>query len=239
MSSDIVGGTVSASGAGAPTALRDWITTNPRNTAIHDHGFTLNTGWWNDRIVGLPGAPIAGGSRSAHITRADLFAMADRALADGTGTGALQLLWHTLVWGSGSDHRRDPRRIASIRENPEELGKLLRDAAERVRTDVREAFLMLKPGRPAIKFLGPNFFTKFLYFAGGGDPTHRALIVDRRVRETLHRVTGHDTFRAQGNYRSSSYLASIETMEEWAADVSSPQRRVAADEVERWAFSAR
>lgn len=45
---------------------------------------------------------------------------------------------------------------------------LLRRAAGLSMTDPRGAFLLLKPGGNAISSLGPNFFTKFLYFAGGG-----------------------------------------------------------------------
>lgn len=221
----------------APVALASWIETHPRPEAIHAHGFDLDTRWWNRRMADLPGGPVADGADAAHISRADLFGMAEPALAD--GQGALRLLWHSLVWGSGSARRNDPRRISSVRADPQGVGELLRHAARTSRTDPVVAFNLLRPGRNAIKQLGPNFFTKFLYFAGGGEPGHRALIVDRRVRETLHRETQRKEFLGQGNYGPGTYLAAVEQLEAWARAVSTPERIVAADEVERWAFQAR
>lgn len=218
-------------------ALVAWIESRPRAEAIHAHGFDLNTRWWNLRMADLPGGPVADGSDTAHISRADLFGMAEAALAD--GEGALRLLWHSLVWGSGNNHRNDTRRIASVRAEPQEVGEVLCHAARTSRTDPVAAFNHLRPGQNAVKQLGPNFFTKFLYFAGGGDPGHRALIVDRWVRETLHRETQRTEFLGRGNYGPATYLAAIEQLQAWAKAVSTPERTVAADEVERWAFQAR
>ena len=99
---------------------------------------------------------------------------------------------------------------------------------------------MLQPGRyPALKSWGPNFFTKYLYFAGAGVVGHPSLIVDARVLATLFKETGNPAFQpGSTNYPVGTYLAAIEVMRTWAAELSSPERTVGADEVERWAFGA-
>jgi hypothetical protein len=46
-------------------------------------------------------------------------------------------------------------------------------AAETSRHDPTGAYQLMRPGRHnAIRSLGPSFFTKFLYFAGGGAQNH-------------------------------------------------------------------
>ncbi|WP_407673035.1 8-oxoguanine DNA glycosylase OGG fold protein [Paenarthrobacter nicotinovorans] len=116
---------------------------------------------------------------------------------------------------------------------------LLRDAAQAAVSDPKAAFLLFNPGRPALKYWGPNFFTKYLYFAGGGDLRHPSLIVDARVLATLYRTTGNTAFRPRStSYSATSYLAACEVMQKWADELSSPERQVGADEVERWAFNA-
>lgn len=220
-----------------PPALVSWIQSRSRHQAIHEHGFTLNTSWWNQRIIDLPGGPVSEGADTAYISRGDLFGMAEAALT--SGEGALRLLWHTLAWGSGDYHRNDTRRISSVRADPQGVGELLCRAAQAARTDPVQAFQVLQPNRNVVKQLGPGFFTKYLYFAGGGKPSHRALIVDRRVLETLHRETRCEMFRMRYNYDFRTYRQAIEKLEEWAQELSSPERTVAADEVERWAFQAR
>lgn len=220
-----------------PPALVSWIQSWSRSEAIHEHGFNLNTGWWNQRIADLPGGPVSDGADTAYISRGDLFSMAETALT--SGEGALQLLWHTLAWGSGDFHRNDPRRISSVRTDPQGVGEVLCQAAQASRTNPVEAFNILQPNRNAIKQLGPNFFTKYLYFAGGGEPLHRCLIVDRRVLETLYRETQCEEFLVRYNYSWGTYLRAIEKLEAWARELSTQERTVAADEVERWAFQAR
>lgn len=220
-----------------PSELTFWLESHSRREAIHEHGFNLNTGWWNQRISDLPGGPIGHGANTAYISRSDLFSMAEPALTN--GEGALQLFWHTLAWGSGGNHRNNPRRISSVRSDPQGVGEVLCQAAQASRTDPIEAFKILKPRQNVIKQLGPNFFTKYLYFAGGGAPSHRALIIDNRVLQTLRRETNRKEFSIRGNYGPTIYTAAIEQLEEWAKASSTPERTVAADEVERWAFQAR
>lgn len=118
---------------------------------------------------------------------------------------------------------------------------LLREAAVASREDPAAAFTLLRPGRRnAFASLGPNFFTKYLYFAGGGSPDHPCLIVDQYVRAALHRETGKDRrFRHISQYTVGDYLVTLDALNAWAtAATMSTGRQVAPDEVERWAFSS-
>ena len=234
--------TFDASLTPAPENLRAWIEDRPRSSAINEHGFDLNVGWWNQRLMNSAGTPVAGSggeTTQGFISRGTLFDMAEAAVKDETGESALKLLWHTLAWGTGSNHRNSPRRISAIAALPE-AGLLLKQAGQLSRTDPKAAFLVLQPRGNAVKYLGPNFFTKFMYFAGGGVVDHECLIVDNRVLKTLHRETGAKLFSpGTTNYGSKTYLAALEQMKVWSKTLSTDSRTVGSDEVERWAFAAR
>jgi len=181
---------------------------------------------------------VEGGEQK--ISRSDLFALAEGVADDESGVNALTLLWHTLAWGTGVKHRNNKRRIKSVLAK-RDGAILLRDAAQAAREDAATAFTLLRPGRRnAFAWLGPNFFTKYLYFAGAGNPEHPCLIVDQYVRAALHRETGKDgRFRHISQYSVGDYLATLSQLEEWAtATGAGIGRSVAPDEVERWAFSA-
>lgn len=77
------------------------------------------------------------------------------------------------------------KRITAITADLPRNGALLREAAKPSRTDPIAAFRLLRPNRNAISYLGPNFSTKYLYFAGGGNVEHPCVIVDKRVRARL------------------------------------------------------
>lgn len=225
-----------------PDTARQWVQSHPRQSVVRDQGFDLELDRWASRISGLPGGPVTaeGGQTTGRgrISRAQLFSMADDTVDDGTGEGALRLLWHTLLWGTGDGNRNNWQRIEAVAEDPRRAAILLRDAARLSRDDPREAFVTLRPGRNAIRYLGPAFFTKFLYFAGGGRPDHPCLIVDNRVLNTLWQNTGgvNGLLEPRHNYSPGTYLAALEVLTTWARELATPDRPVAADEIERWAF---
>jgi hypothetical protein len=225
----------------APSLLKTWIASHTRTDAIDNHGFELNLAWWNQRIGHLPGSPVTdheGVATKGRISRRSLFDLAADTHRDETGTAALRLFWHTLVWGTGSSHRNSPRRIRSVETNPQQTGRLLRDAALLAVTDPRAAFLKFQPRGNAIKSLGPNFFTKYLYFAGGGNISHPCPIVDKRVLTSLYRETQLPVFQPKTtNYGFRTYDAAVRTMSSWAHEVSTSDRTVGVDEIERWAFA--
>lgn len=227
----------------APSDLIEFVRTNPRIQAIDQHGFNLNLKYWNSRIEHLPGAPIRGldgDAERGHISRGSVFSMADAACEDESNDAAYALFWHTLAWGTGSSHRNTQQRIASVELDVSTIGAALRHAAILSRKNPGAAFRTLQPGRPLIKWLGPNFFTKFLYFAGAGNPEHRCLIVDKRVLATLSRYTDKPLSPKHGSgYSYKTYSTAIDLMVDWATQVSTTERQIGFDEVERWAFAAR
>lgn len=226
-----------------PAALATWIEANSRIDAIDRHGFSqMKIAKWNGLIGDLPGTPLEGedgGNERGLISRGGLFRLAGPAREDDSGTAALDLFWKSLAWGTGDSHRNTPGRIASVAANPKEAATLLRDSARLAVTSPEAAFLKLRPGRPALKYWGPNFFTKYLYFAGAGAVDHPSLIVDARVLATLGKETENPVFHPRStNYSVDTYLAACAVMRTWAEELSTPERTVGADEVERWAFDA-
>lgn len=225
-----------------PASLLTHLEHHPRQESIHQHAVPVSSSWWNKPNRDLPGGPLATrtGSDGAHyISRGDLFALADNASDDPTGQGALRLLWHTLAWGTGTKHRNNKLRIDAVLSHPDGP-TLLREAAQSSRHDSQAAFALLRPSRAnTFTSLGPNFFTKYLYFAGGGNPEHPCLIVDKFVRRTLYTHTGEDPrFRYVSQYTLSDYLATVEQLAAWSKQASEQlDRPVAPDEIERWAFN--
>lgn len=207
-----------------PQALIDHLRTSSRDGAVYDHAISVRPDWWNAQ-KDLPGGPIraTGANGARKIRRADLFALAEGAVSDKSGTQAQSLLWHTLAWGTGLKHRNNKRRIKSVLQKSDGA-LLLRDAAVASREDPAAAFRMLRSGRRnSFPWLGPNFFTKYLYFAGGGTPDHPSLIVDQFLRAALGRETGND-----GRFRYIPNTASRTTSTPWINSKHGRQRRAPA-----------
>lgn len=228
--------------ASAPDSLLAHLEAHSRQESVLDHEVLVNVSWWNEHDEPLQGGPvvIAGETAGKHaISRADLFEMGDQAVNDESGAAALRLLWHTLAWGTGTKHRNNKQRINSV-SSDEEATMILLEAARTSRTDPEAAFnLMRAKRRNRFASLGPNFSTKFLYFAGGGDPEHLSLIVDQFVRATLLRETGDVRFEHVSQYSVSRYLVTLEQLKMWARDAQARLGRpIAGDEVEYWAFAS-
>jgi hypothetical protein len=234
------------SGLPCPSLVFDAVS-GDRYSFIQCHGFDIDLDWWNTRIDlrGLPGGPISGtregiriSSGSARIERQDLFSLADEACS--TPLGALSLLWHSLAWGSGIKRRQDNKRLESVAANVESISSGLQDAAMRSREDCRAAFLLCcpRPNRNLVKYLGPAFVTKFLYFAGAGQPDHPCLILDNRVATTLHDQAGWDSLDTSGagNWPSETYQRYCDLLHRWSLEESQTGRVIYPDELERALF---
>lgn len=222
--------------------LREWVGTRTRSELIHQHGFTMRTAFWH-QIADLPGAPVTGAAQAQgkiRVDRGQLFGLAAAATEDDSGASALKLLWHTLAWGTGSSNRNNGRRITAVRKDPHQAGRALQQAAEASQADPERAFGLLHPGnRNLISYLGPNFSTKYLYFAGAGNPQHPCLIVDSRVLASLYQMTDDPIFAMkphQFHYGVRRYLAATENLKALADEASTAERPIAYDEAERWAF---
>jgi hypothetical protein len=98
--------------------------------------------------------------------------------------------------------------------------KALRDAAECARQgDVRGAYESLIR-RGTVPYLGPAFFTKFLYFASNQDDP-RCLILDARVARSLYRMgwSMAPTYPSRSfsfNWYTDTYVSYCELLTRWA-----------------------
>ncbi len=131
-----------------------------------------------------------------------------------------------VIWGSGTRSR-------SYRNLPRALGSgncvdQLTSAAVKCRRGELEAAYR----EMALRGIGPAFFTKWFAFCGVGEGT-RPLILDARVRRTLHRTLeirsdelGH---RASGAVR---YRAYVELLHGWAAQLTRAGTPTDAEQVE-------
>jgi hypothetical protein len=168
------------------------------------------------------------------LTREQLFAAGQG--ADQDSSAAFGLLWRALAWGAGPNLRLCAKRIAAASAQPAATGNLLVRAASLAAGDPKGAYQVLHDGGNAIPYLGPSFFTKYLYFAGG--PTGACLILDRRVAHTL-RALGW-TNLATTNWSADTYARYCVLLREWATDpntVAQLGRAVRPDEFEYWAFA--
>ena len=111
---------------------------------------------------------------------------------------------------------------------------LLQQAAARSRTDPQAAYELLYPrNRTAIAGLGPAFFTKYLYFAGGGAAHHPCAILDENVALALQRTCGWASLPLSG-WLPTAYQRYATLLGMWADEHHLTRR----DSIERWLFEA-
>lgn len=228
----------------APTPLIEWLRTHNRDEAIINHKVLVNLDWWN-RQPEIANHPLQGTGEDGSVTtkgkawisRGDLFNIAERR----DSGDPLPLLWSAVAWGTGTRHRLNLKRIDAVYQDLPRAEGILRSAYIEASKSARAGYTSFRGPRNtnAFKFLGPAFFTKVLYFSGGGNPAHPCLIVDDRVLATLRAATGpeDDRFDYRYGYPVSTYDSAVNLMQEWANTAADGLgREVAADEVERWAF---
>jgi len=210
----------------------------PRSVRVYDHWIPVNQEWWNSELIdrNLPGGPLQvtyDSGRRAGISRGALFELA--AMTDSVD-GALRLLWHTLAWGGGKRARLMSKRLDSVAANPESAARALAAAAAKAQTSPADAYEVLYPsGCTLLKYLGPAFFTKYVYFAGGGVATHPCAILDSVVAANL-RARGWNGLRPAG-WSAETYEQYCELLACWGRDASKRlSRPVAPDEIERSLF---
>ncbi|WP_395151632.1 hypothetical protein [Ilumatobacter sp.] len=208
-----------------------------RESRIDEHWIRVDPDWWANALShhGLPAVPLQvtfDDSGRPGISRATVFGIN----AQGTAEPDLSLLIHSLAWGGGLKYRQMRKRLSTFSVDIDGAVDALAEAAEASRTDPASAYEVLYPaGRTRVKYLGPAFFTKVLYFAGGGAPSHPCLILDARTSSAL-KGFGWDGLGTTG-WSASTYARYCEQLRGWADQAaSSLGRPVAADEIERWLF---
>ena len=151
------------------------------------------------------------------------------------GSGDLDLLVATLIWGRGkSNGRMRPHIVAALRS----------DRRDEV---LRETGRLAATGQPAAAYrawslpgLRAPFFTKWLWAASErGEPEVRPLILDARVWISLGDL-GWSSLEAAGGSRRwpDRYAAYVESCHDWAAQLSDTGRDVSAEDIEYALFRA-
>ncbi len=210
---------------------------------IPRHRVEVNRGWWRWRLSEHGFADELFDAPGDTLTRGMLFDLGR--VAGDSPAGARRLLWAALSWGTGRRHRLNKSRIASVSEHPDRLGKLLSEAAVVSREDPEAAYRLLRPHGNAIRYLGPPFATKFLYFAGGGDPAHPCLILDSRVAGSLRGDGGWTSLTGVFSWPSETFGAYSRLLHRWAREASDQladergPRPVHADQLEYALFRGR
>lgn len=159
----------------------------PSDDDVLGHSFRFRPIWWTSRVPAewagfLNELPAL--DRGYHrISRADLL--------QSSASHLPRALVASYVWGTGSSAFLVPRRARVFRENDSTLiAEYLHRAVEDVRRgNTVTAYDSMLRGHPNyLKYLGPSFFTKFLYAADAkGVEPGRALILDRFVARALRR----------------------------------------------------
>jgi hypothetical protein len=206
--------------------------TQSRADAVAGQEIHFSAVSWSGAIeaLSLPGRPPAAGSNGVSIlTRSDVWGCAKSLGSD--PDAVFTLLWHALAWGTGTTMFRIGRRLGSIAADVAAARNSLTQAANLSRTDPGSAYdLLLRPSPGAIKYLGPAFFTKFLYFAGNGRPDHPCLILDAKVAKSLH-TNGWTSLHTHGPWPTKTYLRYLGLISRWANE-----HNVAPDELELTLF---
>ena len=233
-----------------PKYVRSWLGDRP--STVLDHGFgprKVGPEWWQRELAGhtlSQSVSTFDHDGEERLTRSDLFRLGATAVQpDADDDAILTFLWHVLAWGTDGGQRGNRQRIAAFADpdGRERNLALLRAALEAAAVgDPRAAYsTLIRPGRAAIRGLGPAFFTKVLYFASEGTSGTRCLILDARVAGNLY-AAGWTSLPHRGNnfsynWFTTTYGAYCELLQRWAGEAT--QKRNTAiwpDEIERALF---
>lgn len=213
-----------------PEGLRRYAASADRERDVLGQSIAVDPSWWSTRV---PDSSPAGDIGRTDLERRDLFALAESARQ--SPEGVLDLLWASLSWGTGTRQRNNARRLASLRSNPS-LTEGLQHAVGVAGDNPRAAYLAMRPQRNLVPYLGPPFFTKFLYFAAGDIAGAGSLILDSRVADSL-RANGWDDLSGKYWWLADTYEAYLELARRWASELTQADGApLAPDQVELWLF---
>ncbi len=146
------------------------------------------------------------------IRRFDIVPLAREACETEATSTVRELFLATMLWGYGTAGY-GPWRMAHITSNLEQLDVVLFNALRAIKYgNVRSAFSTFQDAH--IPFLGPAYFTKYLYFAGlGCGINHYPLIMDTRILQSIRALLGKHAFSGG---TADDYHNYIMTLHEWA-----------------------
>lgn len=144
---------------------------------------------WQRYLAVMP-AGVAVRPAEGVITRSALFKLAEVDREEQSQRSALDLFWNTMAWGIAGTWRNIPRLANGVAADVDRAAEALRQAQRlSFAGEVRGSYQALNG---SIKYLGPAFFTKFLYFTADRSQAAYALILDERVRVAWQILTGEE-----------------------------------------------
>ncbi|WP_349642943.1 hypothetical protein [Blastococcus sp. CCUG 61487] len=180
-------------------------------------GVRVNRDWWVAALGDTPFADEVFETDDGRLRRTQLFRLGERATE--SPEDARRLLWASVAWGTGRRHRLNRARLRSVLGRQDDVSAALQQAAEVSRTDSRAAYRLMRPGRNTVRYLGPPFFTKFLYFAGGGSPAHPCLVLDSLVAKALRQDCGWNGLTGRYVWSADEYAAYCDLLTRWADEL--------------------
>jgi hypothetical protein len=205
----------------AALPLPEWLAADVRGRStdqVLELGVPVNRDWWVAALGSTPFAREAFDTDDGSLTRAQVFKLGVRAAK--SLEDARRLLWASLAWGTGRRHRLNRARLNAVIKRQDEVSVLLQRAAEVSRTEPRDAFLLMRPNRNTVRYLGPPFFTKYLYFAGGGSSAHPCLVLDSLVAKALRQDCGWSELSGRYVWSADEYAAYCDLLARWAHELS-------------------
>ena len=219
-----------------------------RTTSVVEQAINVDLDWWNARLraYGLPGGPMNsrgddGGVIESGIipmTRGDVFEIASADLS--SADNACRLLWYSLAWGAGAKRRLCDKRLQGVRDGGSRVLDGLVDAARLSSSDAEAAYLAICPSTKLnlVRYLGPAFATKYLYFSGAGAEDHPSLILDSVVATSLRDRCGWESLSNRGGWPSDTYDRYCNLLARWSRESSArPGPTFTADQIERALFA--
>ena len=145
------------------------------------------------------------------VLRDDLWRLADLFWEEPTDTRLLDLFWTTMAWGGLSRGRPTVQR--AVMDTRSQSVPILRAAADYSRAG--DIALAHKALHGKVPYLGPAFFTKFLWVTGDRDSDRpRALILDSRTTTAYLAIT-NTLLDAE---KTDDYVTYCASLHEWSHD---------------------
>jgi hypothetical protein len=186
------------------------------------------------------------------LGRSNLTSIAEEAAKNRNAEHYRRLFLASMIWGFGGDREdtidnRGPWRTQQITRNANpDFNEILKYASDvMLEGRIGEAYDLFKK----VKWCGPAFFTKYLYFLGrGADKCRYPLILDTKVAKWLETLLGKDKLRqfvrVERNKKQEissvlrgvgeEYEKYLDLMREWARKLG-----CAPDDIECFLYSTR
>ena len=212
------------------------FTALPGDAAVMGQIIKVDGNRWQ-RELAARGLPPLRGKLAApgleYVSRSEVFDLGGRGV---TVENAFQLLYYSLSWGLGTKASHLHERLDGLAADQDRAGELLVAAWAAVRDQAPAAgvysILTTTRGAGRIRWFGPAFSTKFLYFAQGAAAEPRYVILDEVVSGNLKEAWPG---AATGAWFPETYGRYCELMSRWAEQATAQldgSRKVRADEIE-------